>query len=115
MTRPRVVLAGAGMAALLLAGCSQVQAIAPVGGGRAAEVRYAAIDVLVAAGVPVRTAPVCTEDGQRAVTCAGDTIGGDSIRVDSPGGDPDRVTVRVAGAVLYDGSVAAVLEKALEP
>jgi hypothetical protein len=103
------------MAALLLAGCSQVAAIAPVGGGRAAEGRYAAIDVLVAAGVPVRTAPVCTEDGRRAVTCAGDTMAGDSIRVDSPGDDPDRVTVSVTDVVLYDGSVAAVLQKVLEP
>ena len=115
MSRRGGPLAAAGLVTLALAGCSQVAAIAPVGGDRAAEIRYAAIDVLVAAGVPVGHAPTCTEDARRAVTCTGDTMTGDGIRVDSPAGDPDRVTVWVADAVLYDGSVAAVLEKALEP
>ena len=47
-------------AALLVAGCSQVSALAPVGGDRVTEVRYAANDQLLKAGTDVMTAPVCT-------------------------------------------------------
>lgn len=50
---------GAVAITLLLGGCSQVAALAPVGGDGLAEVRYGAIDVLLAEGVDVLEAPVC--------------------------------------------------------
>lgn len=51
---------------VLLAGCSQIAAIAPVGGSHLAEVRYAAIDLLVDAEVEILTAPVCAQARSRA-------------------------------------------------
>lgn len=100
--------------ALALTGCSQVAAIAPVGGSHLAEVRFAGNDVLVAQQVQIRTAPVCAETGDKTVTCDGDTVDGDPIRVMSPGSSPDRLTVTVGSRSLYDGLLQDVLEKAME-
>lgn len=105
--------AAALVAALVLAGCSQVAAIAPVGGNRLAEVRFASIDVLVAAAVDVRTAPACTQAADTTVSCAGDTLTGAAIEVSAPAAEPDRLQVTVGGASVYDGSLQAVLEKAM--
>ena len=61
-------------AALLLAGCSQVAALAPVGGDRVTGVRYAANDLLVSNGIDVMTAPVCVMATDKGVTCQGTTL-----------------------------------------
>jgi hypothetical protein len=107
--------AALGAAMLALAGCSQVAAIAPVGGERMATVRYAAIDVLVAAGVAVETAPVCTEDqADQSVTCTGSAVDGATIAVTSTGADPSELTVAVGGTTLYSGDIQSVLEKAMD-
>lgn len=98
-----------------VAGCSQVEAIAPVGGDRLAEVRYAGIDVLVEEGVPILTAPVCTEATDATVTCVGETVDGDAIEVTSAGTSAGDVTVTVGGSTLYEGSLQSVLEKAMRP
>lgn len=112
-TAPSLALLTAG--ALLLTGCSQVAAIAPVGGDHLAEVRFAAIDVLVASGTELLTAPDCTTEPDGAISCTGETLAGESITVLSPADDPASVTVTVGDAVLYEGSIQEALEKALRP
>lgn len=97
----------------LLAGCSQVAAIAPVGGNHLAEVRFAGNDILVDHDIDVRTAPVCTRADDKTITCDGDTFDATPIRFSSPGSDPDRLSVVVGGDDLYDGSLAAVLTDAM--
>lgn len=101
--------------ALALAGCSQVAAIAPVGGARVSEVRYAALDILVREEVDVLAAPVCEAGDDREVTCAGTTLSGGTIEVVSSASDQANLTVTVDGSVLYTGSIQDVLDAALEP
>jgi hypothetical protein len=115
MRRVLGVMTAAALAALaagVLAGCSQVAAIAPVGGGHEAEVRYAAIDVLTTAGTDILTAPVCAMDAGGAITCAGSTTAGETITAVSPAGDQTVVTVTVGADTLYSGSIADVLNDA---
>jgi hypothetical protein len=100
------------VAALVTAGCSQVAAVAPVGGTREAEVRFAGNDVLVAQGVAIMAAPVCTSAGE-TVTCTGSTTDGATITVSAPPGE--RMTVTVGPRTLYDGAYRAVLEAAGRP
>ena len=104
-----VVLAVVGV---LLAGCSQISAIAPVGGSHLAEVRYAAIDVLVDADVEILTAPVCAQAPSGEVSCQGKTTDGTKITVDSPADDKTVLTVTVGDSELYSGSIMKVLDEA---
>lgn len=98
----------------VLAGCSQIAAIAPVGGNHETEVRYAAIDVLQGAAIDILTAPVCaTADDERAVRCSGDTLDGEAIEVVSPADAPETLSVTVGGRTLYAGSIDDVLEAAM--
>lgn len=109
--RPLAAVSGLALV-LALAGCSQVEAIAPVGGDHQAEVRYAAIDVLLDAGIDVLVAPVCEGDGAGAITCAGETIDGASISVVSTADDQASVEVTVGEQVIYSGSIMEVLDRA---
>jgi hypothetical protein len=104
---PVVLVAG-----VLLAGCSQVAAIAPVGGDHLAEVRYAAIDVLLDAGVEVLTAPVCAQAPSGEVSCQGETTDGLAISATSPADDQTVLTVTVGEKELYSGSIMDVLDEA---
>jgi hypothetical protein len=99
----------------VLAGCSQVAAIAPVGGDRLAEVRYAGIDVLTKAGIEILTAPVCEQSADQAVTCEGSDVDGQAIRVVSKSDAQDLVTVTVGSRSIYDGAIHAVLDEAMQP
>lgn len=101
--------------ALTLTGCTQLSAIAPVGGERVSEVRYAALDLLVRDDVDVLVAPVCEMADDREVTCSGTTLNGGTIEVVSSASDQTNLTVTVDGSVLYSGSIQDVLESALEP
>lgn len=101
-------------ALLLLTGCSQVSALAPVGGNRVSEVRYAVNDLLVRDGTEILTAPVCEADDAGAVACTGTTVSGDGISASSSATAPDRLLVRVGERTLYDGSLDDVLDDALE-
>ncbi|WP_292833110.1 hypothetical protein [Microbacterium sp.] len=103
-----IVLAGV----MGLAGCSQVAAIAPVGGDHLAEVRYAAIDVLLAEKTAILVAPVCVQASSGEVTCAGETMDGGDIMVVSPGDDQAVVSVTVGDRELYSGSIIDVLNNA---
>ena len=100
--------------ALLTAGCSQTDALAPVGGNHPTEVRFAAIDLLTQHGVPVMVAPVCT-DVDDDVTCEGSTTDGTVISVRSSAAARTEMTVTVGSDVLYDGSIQDVLDAAARP
>lgn len=117
MTRiPHIVaLPLAAALALVLSGCTQVAAIAPVGGDHLAEVRFAAIDVLTAADVELLSAPDCTEKSDGAISCTGEALDGSAITVESTADDPESLTVAVGSDVLYTGSILEALETALRP
>lgn len=100
------------VAAALLAGCSQIDALAPVGGDRATEIRFAAIDLLLDEDVDLLEVPTCTEAADKAVRCSGTTVAGDTITVESTAIDQANMTVTVGDDVLYDGSIDALIEKA---
>jgi hypothetical protein len=99
---------------LALAGCSQVAALAPVGGDDVAMVRFAAIDVLVAQGVPILAAPVCTL-AATAITCTGTTTEGEQISVDSGSADDASILVKVGDRTLYSGSLDELLAEFMRP
>jgi hypothetical protein len=110
----RIVPVTLGVASvLLLAACSQAAALAPVGGNHFSEVRFAAIDVLTAKDVKVLTAPVCVARSAGAITCSGTTTDDHAIRVISTAADPSSMTVTVAGATIYSGSVQKALDTAV--
>ncbi len=110
MRRPLLALPT--LAVIALAGCSQVAALAPVGGNHLAEVRFAAIDVLRQKDVALERAPVCERASDGAIACAGTTTGGETVSVASPAEDPDGLTVTVGADILFTGSVRAVIDEA---
>ncbi|GAB2911088.1 hypothetical protein GCM10027047_06680 [Rhodococcus aerolatus] len=97
-----------------LAGCSQVAALAPVGGDRLAEVRFATNDVLVERAVALLTAPVCTADGE-AVTCTGSTVDQQPVTATSSAADPGTLVVTVGPTTVFSGSLQDVLTAAARP
>ena len=99
------------VAAFALSGCSQVDALAPVGGDNLSMVRFAANDLLVGAGIEVMTAPVCAEPAE-VTSCHGTTMAGESITVESEG---DHLTVTVGPRTLYDGSLESVINENAQP
>lgn len=108
-------LALVALSAALLAGCSQVAAIAPVGGNHLSEVRYAAIDLLVENEIDVLTAPVCATAADKTLACEGETVDGETITVTSPGDEQNQFTLVVGTETLYSGSVQDVLDDAMRP
>jgi hypothetical protein len=117
MSRGRRLGALATGAAIMLAltGCSQIAAIAPVGGDHLAEVRFAANDLLLQADVELLTAPACATESDGAIMCEGETVNGEKIAVKSPADDPESLTVTVGSDTLYSGSIQEALEKSLRP
>jgi hypothetical protein len=94
-----------------VAGCSQVSALAPVGGDDITTLRIAIDDVLLAARVQVLVAPKCAPVGE-GFACKGSTTDGAAIVATSPAGEPRQVSVSVGGKVLFEGEVSAVVDKA---
>jgi hypothetical protein len=101
-------------AVLTLTGCSQVAALAPVGGDRLSIIRFAANDVLEEQGVELLVAPVCTADG-RDVTCRGSSLQGAAITVTSSTDDQAEMTVQVGDRTIYAGSVQDVIDAGARP
>lgn len=99
------------LVAFALVGCSQVDALAPVGGDQLAIVRFAANDLLVEQRVEILTAPVCATSGD-AVTCKGTTVAGEDITVTSQG---DTLDVSVGSRAIYHGSLNAVIDANARP
>lgn len=108
-------LATAAGIVLALTGCSQIAAIAPVGGDHLAEVRFAANDLLLQADIELLTAPTCTTAPDGSITCEGETLDGEKIAVESPADDPQSLTVTVGSDTLYSGSIQEALEKSSRP
>lgn len=101
------------LAAGLLTGCSQIAALAPVGGNGLAEVRFGAIDVLQEKGIDVLSAPVCISvDAGPAVTCTGTTIDGRNIAVTSSTIAGAELEVVIDGKTLFRGRLSDVLDQA---
>ncbi|KZE33983.1 hypothetical protein [Microbacterium sp. T32] len=100
------------VAVCALAGCSQVAAIAPVGGNHLTEVRFATIDVLQQQGVALEEVPTCTRASDGAISCAGTTADGAAVTAASPADDPDSFTVTVGSDTVFTGSVSAVIDQA---
>lgn len=114
MSTPRA-LAAAGLllVPVLLGGCaSQLDGLAPVGGDAMTGVKFAATDVLLERKFGILEAPVCTESGT-IVSCVGSLTDGAPITVRADiGTKPHTMTVTVDGAVVYEGDVQSVLDKA---
>ncbi|GAA0992364.1 hypothetical protein [Subtercola frigoramans] len=94
-----------------VSGCSQVAALAPVGGNTITEIRYAANDVLVGAGIEILTAPVCVSTAG-GVACTGQTASGEPITVTTTDAALTTIDVTVGSTTVYSGSVSAVLDAA---
>lgn len=110
--KPIAVLAAV---VLVLSGCSQIAAIAPVGGNRLSDVRYAALDVLVEKDIPILTAPECSESEDKAVSCVGETVGGETITVTSTAADQASFTIEVGSDTLFTGVIQDILDAAMRP
>ncbi len=108
-----VVAATAAATAVALAGCSEISALAPVGGNALAEVRFGAIDALQARQIDILTAPVCAaEPDTTTVTCEGTTTAGADIFVRSSTADDATIVVHVGGETIYDGALRDLLDEA---
>lgn len=106
-------LVAAALLGLALTGCSQVAAIAPVGGSREAETRFAVNDVLASQHVDILTAPVCQTDPQGSIQCTGTTSEDAEIVGTVPAGDPAQLSVTVGSETLYSGPLQSVLDDAV--
>jgi hypothetical protein len=100
-----------------LAACSQTAALAPVGGNRLAEVRFAINDVLVAQHVSILTAPVCTASGAGDVNinCMGTTVDNRTIMGSSTSSDQDDIKVVIGTTTIFQGPFLAVLNSNAAP
>jgi hypothetical protein len=98
------------LAAVALAGCSQVDALQQVSGVPLATVRIAAYDVLVDQRVPIKEAPLCTESATE-FTCSGTTLDDRPIEVTVPNDEQQVMTVTVGGEQIFSGRVQDVIEE----
>ncbi|MBN9210270.1 MAG: hypothetical protein BGO45_07520 [Microbacterium sp. 71-36] len=108
----RALLALPLLAALTLTGCSQIAAIAPVGGNHLTEVRFATIDVLQQKGIALEAVPTCTRSDEGAIACTGTTAAGEAVTAASPSTDPDSFRVTVGSDTVFTGSVSDVIDRA---
>jgi hypothetical protein len=98
------------LAAPLLVGCSQLDALQQVSGVPLSTVRVAAYDVLVDKKVPIKVAPICTETPEQ-FTCTGSTLDDEPIEVTVPNDEQQVMTVTVGGEQIFRGPVQDVIEK----
>lgn len=101
------------LAALALAGCSQVAALTPVGGGPITTVRNAVYDVLVAQEIEILVAPQCTTS-DAGFTCTGSTIDGQTILAEAQSAAPYPLTISVGSSVIFTGTANDVLAEAVQ-
>lgn len=100
-------------ASVLLVGCTQVAQFRQVAGDEITSVSIATNDVLVAEGVAILVAPVCSF-ADPGYTCTGKAMDGSAIESTAQGTDEDdlSLTVKVGGEQVYSGTVQEVIEKA---
>lgn len=96
----------------LLTACSQVTALAPVGGAPITTVRNAIYDVLVEQQVQLLVAPAC-EPVPDGFTCAGTTSDGRTIRATAGPTAPYELVITVDGAEIYRGTAQSVVDAEL--
>lgn len=113
----RRLLAGAvGVAAsIVLVGCAsvgtQLDGLAPVGGGDITTLRIAVVDVITEQGILMLDVPVCVEEATQ-FTCSGTDIDGRPIVGTAPLTKPLTVTVTVGGEQLFQGVAMDVINEA---
>lgn len=101
------------MAAPLLVGCSQIDALQQVSGVPLATVKIAADDVLLQKNVPLLSAPKCLE-GEGKFTCTATTQDNKPVEVSVPDDEQMIMTVKVDGKEIFSGPVQDVIEAAGE-
>lgn len=107
ITYPAVCIA----LASTMAGCSQIDALAPVSGGPLQTVRVGVFDVLVKEQVQILVAPVCVEEATQ-FTCLGSTIDGAQIKAEATLTKPYQMTITIGNETLYDGDVQTIIDEA---
>lgn len=110
MTRRMKVATGGAIVVLAVAGCSQIDALAPVGGAEIADLRYAANEVLLEQGVEILVAPVCEGHGA-SLRCVGETVDEETITATLTSEDGTTFELEVGGRLIYSGPVQAVLDR----
>lgn len=108
------LLGAVGVVLLGLSVYSLTQGLAPVSGDRASTVRVATIDFLVAEGTEFLEVPECKTADDSTVTCAGQTIDGESLSSTSPGSDLEAIEISIGDRVAYSGSIDGVLAAAAD-
>lgn len=101
------------VAVCALAGCSQIDALAPVSGGPISTVRNATYIVLVDQEVPVLVAPTCAAVST-GFECTGSTVDGETITVNAAATKPYAMTIKIADATVFEGNASDVLTANLE-
>lgn len=97
----------------LISGCSMGTGLTHSTGQPPFVAEAATLDVLAAANIPIQVAPVCTEFGAGPVTCTdGQTESGQKVAVDVIDPKTHQMRVTVGDRVIFEGSGAAVMEKA---
>jgi hypothetical protein len=95
-----------------LAGCSQIDALAPVGGDKITSVRNAANNVLVQQQVEILVAPTCSTV-ETGFSCMGSTVDNEPIVVEASGTAPFPLVITVDGITIFEGSAQDVLDQAV--
>lgn len=111
MKRPVMVVALSAMA-LLLSGCSQIDALAPVGGAAITTVRNATYDVLIDEDIEILVAPQCSVVSS-GFTCEGTTVDGAPIIAEAAPEAPYELTIVVGEEVIFEGTAQDVLQAAV--
>ncbi|MDI9915662.1 hypothetical protein [Rhodococcus sp. IEGM 1379] len=93
-----------------LGGCSQVDALAPVGGAGIADMRYATNEVLLEKNIDILVAPVCSGEGLE-LRCTGETVNSESITATSTSQDESTFKLVVGTETVYSGDVQTVLDR----
>ena len=100
------------LAAAALVACSQMAALAPVGGDSITAVRNAVNDVLVTQGVDILRAPQCSSTAS-GFTCTGSTMNGSVILVEAGASAPFELTITIGDSVAFVGNAQDVLDQAV--
>lgn len=95
-----------------LAGCSQINALAPVGGDKITSVRNAVYDVLMQQQVEVLVAPTCATV-EAGFTCTGSTVSNGKIVAEASGTAPFTLVIKVDGVEIFEGTAQSVLDQAV--
>ena len=101
------------IAGVLVAGCSQIAAYAPVSGGPRSTVEIAIGDVLAAQTVPVLVRPECAK-AEAGFLCEGSTTDGLPIVATSTGSAPFMLRITVGDAVIFDGDAQDAIDASMQ-